>query len=142
MEDIVGSWVLESRDNNFDQFLQCRETSWFLRSVMQKFQADVEYSLSEDRKTLTKKTISSIKTSIYPMNIEGDFIPEKTLSGKGEYGRLYETSGRKVLQEMRFQSDDSVAAVIERQAVDNKLYVKLKCKDIICNEVYKRKQES
>ena len=139
MEDIVGSWTLESRDDNFDQFLQCRQASWFMRTVMQKFSADVEYTLSDDKKIFTKKTISSVKTSVYPMKVDEVFIPEKTLSGKPEYGTITETSCRKVIQEMRFKENDNVAAVIEREVRDNKLNVKLKCKDIICNEVYKRK---
>ena len=106
---------------------------------MQQFSADVEYSLSDDKNVFTKKTISSIKTSTYPMKVDEVFVPEKTLSGKPEYGRLTETSGRNVLQEMRFKEDDSIAATIERKVIDNKLHVKLQCKDIVCNEVYRRK---
>ena len=140
MDDVVGLWTLESRDNNFDQFMQCRGASWFLRNLMGRFIPDVEYTLSEDRKTLTKKTITSMKTMVYPMAVDEEFIPDKTLSGKAEYGRVTETSGRKVLQEMRFQEDNEIAALIERQVIDGKMIVTLRCKDIVCQEIYKKKE--
>ena len=54
IEKIVGSWVLESRDNNYGIFLQKRGVGWFLRSIMQMFSVGIEYSLSEDGKTFTK----------------------------------------------------------------------------------------
>ena len=57
MEKIVGLWVLESRDNNYDMFLQKRGVGWFLRSIMQKFSADIEYSLSEDGKHLPRQQL-------------------------------------------------------------------------------------
>ena len=76
------------------------------------------------------------------MKIDEEFVPERTLSGEAEVGRLFETSGRKVIQEMRFQKDDTVAALIERHVIDNKLLVTLKCKEIVCEEVYKRKYDS
>lgn len=139
MEDIVGTWTLESRDNNFDSFLQCRQTRWFLRKMIGTLSADLAYELSDDKSILTKKTISSLKTSVYPMSTTHEFIPEGTLSGKPEIGQIFETSGRTIIQEMRFQEDNSVAAVIEHRVIDNKLHVQLKCKDIICNEVYSRK---
>lgn len=106
---------------------------------MQKVSADVTYELSEDKTMLTKKTVTSMKTTIYPMKINDEFVPEKTLSGKKEIGRVFETSGRKVIQEMRLEEDNSIIATIERQVIDNKLHVKLNCKDITCEEVYKKK---
>ena len=139
MEDMVGTWKLESRENNFDDFMKCREASWFLRTIIGKFSADVEYSLSEDRSVFTKKTISSYHSNTYPIPTTGEFTPEKTLSGKPEIGCLMETSGRKVIQEMRFKETDEVAALIEHQVIDSKLHVWLKCKDIVCEEVYVKK---
>ena len=138
MEDMVGTWRLESRDPTFNDFLICRQTRYFLRTIMTTFSADFEYTLSEDKLMLTKKTITSFNTSLYPMTTTGEFVPEKTLSGKPEVGRLFETSGRKVIQEMRYQSDDSVAAVMEHQVIDGKLHVKLKCENVVCNEIYNR----
>lgn len=79
MEKIVGLWVLESRDNNYDMFLQKRGAGLFLRSIMQKFSADIEYSLSEDGKTFTKTTITSMKTSVYSMRTDQVFLAEKTI---------------------------------------------------------------
>merc|ERR1719318_1973710 len=99
---------------------------------MTKIPSHAEYELSEDKTVLTKKTHSSMKTTEYPMKIDEDFIPERTLSGEVEVGRIFQTSGRKVIQEMRYQKDDEVAALIERRVIDDKLLVTLKCKDIVC----------
>ena len=130
MEKIVGSWALESRDNNYDMFLQKRGVGWVLRSIMQKFSADIEYSLSKDGKTFTKTTITSMKTSIYSMRTDQVFLAEKTLSGKDD---------GKVIQEMKFKEDNTIAEIVERYVSDDKLYVKHQCQDIVCNEVYVRK---
>lgn len=139
MEKIVGLWVLESRDNNYDMFLQKRGVGWFLRSIMQKFSADIEYSLSEDGKTFTKTTITSLETSVYSMRTDQVFLAEKTLSGKEEYGKLTITDDGKVIQEMKFKEDNGLAEIVERYVSDDKLYVKHQCKDIVCNEIYVRK---
>ena len=139
MEDIAdGRWSLESRDENFDKFLECRSARWFLRSIMLKISADVEFELSENKKNITKKTFTSIRNAVYPMPINEEFIPDKTLSGRKEIGRIFETSGRKVVQEMRYENEDSPIATIERHVVDDKMYVNLKCKDITSQEVYKK----
>ena len=98
---------------------------------MQNFSADVEYIFRHD-KIFTKKAISSMKTSVYPMKEDEVLIPKRTLSGKPEYGTVIETSDRKVIQEMRFKENDNVATFIEREVCDNKLLV-------VCSEVYKRK---
>ena len=98
---------------------------------MQNFSADVEHIFRHD-KIYTKKAISSMKTSVCPMKEDEVFIPKRTLLGKLEYGTVTETSGRKVIQEMRFKENDNVAAVIERDVSDNKF-------PVVCNEVYKRK---
>lgn len=121
MEKIVGLWVLESRDNNYDMFLQKRGVGWFLRSIMQKFSADIEYSLSEDGKTFTKTTITSLKTSVYSMRTDQVFLAEKTLSGKEEYGKLTITDDGKVIQEMKFKEDNGIAEIVERYVSDDKL---------------------
>lgn len=140
MEDLVSSrWTLLSKDENFGKFLECRQASWFLRTIMLKIPADVEFELSEDKSVFTKKTFTSIRNAVYPMPVDKDFIPERTLSGKKEIGRVFETSGRKVIQEMRFENEETPVATIERQVIDNKMFVKLKCKDIVSEEVYTRK---
>lgn len=139
MEKIVGLWVLESRDNNYDMFLQKRGAGLFLRSIMQKFSADIEYSLSEDGKTFTKTTITSMKTSVYSMRTDQVFLAEKTLSGKEEYGKLTITDDGKVIQEMKFKEDNGLAEIVERYVSDDELYVKHQCKDIVCNEIYVKK---
>ena len=54
MNEMVGKWKLEKRDNNFDEFLCCRQVGWFLRKLMTSSVADVEYSLSQDTNTFTK----------------------------------------------------------------------------------------
>ena len=54
MNEMVGKWKLEKRDNNFDEFLSCRQVGWFLRKLMTSSVADVEYSLSQDANTFTK----------------------------------------------------------------------------------------
>ena len=57
MNEMVGKWKLEKRDNNFDEFLSCRQVGWFLRKLMTSSVADVEYSLSQDANTFTKVII-------------------------------------------------------------------------------------
>ena len=54
MTEMVGKWKLEKRDNNFEDFLSCREVGWFLRKLMTSSVADVEYRLSPDTATFTK----------------------------------------------------------------------------------------
>ena len=143
MDDLTDArWSLESRDQNFDKFLECRSASWFLRSIMLNIPADVEFELSEDKKVITKKTFTSIRNAIYPMPVNEDFFPEKTLSGKKEIGKIFETSGRKVIQEMRYENEETPIASIERHVVDDKMYVNLKCKDILCQEIYSKKPKS
>ena len=57
-------------------------------------QADIEYSLSPEEGTFTKVTRASLgRTTVYDMPTEGEFCPAKTLSGKPETGRIFETSG-------------------------------------------------
>ena len=102
MEDMVGEWKLESRDNNFGQFLECRGVHWILRQMMTTGKADVEYKLSEDKGTFTKFTKTIFKTGEYPMPTEGEFCPLKTLSGKQEVGRIMETSSGNVVLEMNY----------------------------------------
>ena len=58
--EMVGKWKLEKRDNNFDEFLSCRQVGWFLRKLMTSSVADVEYSLSQDANTFTKVIIVHI----------------------------------------------------------------------------------
>ena len=53
MEKIVGSWVLKLRDNKY-VFVLKHAVGQFLRNIMQKFSADIGYSLSEDGKAFTK----------------------------------------------------------------------------------------
>ena len=103
MDDMVGEWKLETRDNKvFGDFLACRGVHWFLRQMMTTGKADVEYKLSEDRATFTKFTKTVFKTGEYPMPTEGDFCPLKTLSGKQEVGRLMETSAGNVVLKMDY----------------------------------------
>jgi len=139
MEDMVGEWRLEARDNNFDKFLECRRVGWLLRKLMTSTQADVEYKLSEDKGTFTKVTKSMLRTSEYPMPTEGDFCPLKSLSGEQEFGRLTETSGGKVLLEMNYVDTNENAATILHRVEDGKLNVSLMCKDIVCNSTYVKK---
>ena len=61
MNEMVGKWKLEKRDNNFDEFLSCRQVGWFLRKLMTSSVADVEYSLSQDANTFTKVIIGNLK---------------------------------------------------------------------------------
>ena len=51
---MLGKWRLETRDNNFEQFLSCREVGWFLRKLMTSTTVDTEYKLNEDKTTFTK----------------------------------------------------------------------------------------
>lgn len=141
MEDLVGKWELESRDSNMYEFLTCRKVSWFMKNLVMNLPSYPEFTLSEDKSVLTKITHSSLKTTVYPMTIDEEFVPGRTLSGEEEIGRLFETSGRRVIQEMRYAKTDEVAALIERKVIDNKLFVSLKCKDIEYKEVYKRHAE-
>jgi len=79
--DMVGKWRLESRDNNFDQFLCCRNVGWFLRKLMTSTSADIEYKLTPD--TFTKITSASMgRTTTYDMPTVGDFCPAKTFFNK------------------------------------------------------------
>merc|ERR1711923_392261 len=117
----TGKWKLESRDSNFDKFLQCREVGWFLRKLMTSSVADVEYRLSEDCATFTKVTSSMGRSTTYDMPTEGEFCPSKTLSGKPEMGRILETSGGNLVQEMTYIDSGDTAAVIKHRVVDNKL---------------------
>ena len=142
MEDLAsGMWTLQSKDENFDKFLVCREARWFLRTMISTMPtADVEFVLSEDKKTITKRTYTSVRNAVYPMAINEDFVPDRTLSGRKEIGRIFETSGRKVIQEMRFENEDTPIATIERHVEDDKMFVTMKCKDIISKEVYIKKK--
>ena len=129
--DMVGKWRLESRDNNFDQFLCCRNVGWFLRKLMTSTSADIEYKLTPD--TFTKITTASMgRTTTYDMPTEGDYCPAKTLSGKPETGRIFESSGGHLVQEMTFVDSGDTAAVIKHKVVDGKLMIDMQCKDIVC----------
>jgi len=136
--EMVGKWKLEKRDNNFDEFLSCRQVGWFLRKLMTSSVADVEYSLSQDANTFTKVTSSMGRSTTYNMPTEGEFLPAKTLSGKEEVGRIFETSGANMVQEMRYNDSGEMAAVIKHKVEDGKLIVDMKCKDINCRSVYVR----
>ena len=67
---MLGKWRLETRDNNFEQFLSCREVGWFLRKLMTSTTADVEYKLSPDSGTFTKITSSMGRSTTYDMPTE------------------------------------------------------------------------
>merc|ERR1712179_170790 len=141
----VGKWKLETRDPNFDKFLSCRRVSWFLRTVMTTFSADVEYSVGDNRDVLTKKTISRFGTKLYPMPYPaGDFTPERTLSGKPEHGTIkVREDGSGFTQKMYFSENGEEAALIDKRVnKEDKLIVTLSCKDIKCVEVYKRDSSS
>jgi len=138
MNEMVGKWKLEKRDKNFDEFLSCRQVGWFLRKLMTSSVADVEYSLSQDANTFTKVTSSMGRSTTYNMPTEGEFLPAKTLSGKEEVGRIFETSGANMVQEMRYNDSGEMAAVIKHKVEDGKLIVDMKCKDINCRSVYVR----
>ena len=45
VKDMVGKWKLESRDNNFEEFLSCRQVGWFLRKLMTTTSTNMEYRL-------------------------------------------------------------------------------------------------
>ncbi|XP_023332708.1 fatty acid-binding protein homolog 9 isoform X2 [Eurytemora carolleeae] len=139
MESMVGEWKLEHRDQNFGEFLECRHVGWFLRTLMTKSSADVEYKLSDDKGTFTKITKSLLHSSEYPMPTQGEFCPLKTLSGKKEFGRLQETSGQNVILEMNYVDSGDPAALVKHKVVDGKLLVSLHCKDIVCNSIYAKK---
>ena len=137
MTEMVGRWRLERRDNNFEQFLCCRNVGWFLRKLMTTTQADIEYKLSPG--TFTKVTTASLgRTTVYDMPTEGEFCPAKTLSGQPETGRIFETSGGNLVQEMRFQESGDTAALIKHKVEDGKLIIDMQCRDIICRSVYTR----
>ena len=138
MEEMVGHWKLESRDPNFGDFLICRQVGWFLRTMMTSSKADVEYQLSPDKSTFTKVTSTYGGTSHYPMPIEKDFFPAKTLSGKDEMGRIFEISGGSMVQEMSFVDTSNIAAVLKHQVVDGKLVIDMQCKDIKCRSIYNK----
>ena len=70
ISDMLGKWRLETRDNNFEQFLCCREVGWFLRKLMTSTTADVEYKLSPDSGTFTKITSSMGRSTTYDMPTE------------------------------------------------------------------------
>jgi len=136
MEDMVGKWKLEKRDENFGDFLTCREVGWFLKKLMTSSTADVEYTLSPDRGTFTKITSTYGGTSHYPMPTEGEFCPKKTLSGKQEIGRIFETSSGNLVQQMSFADTGDIAAVLKHKVEDGKLLVDMQCKDIKCRAIY------
>jgi len=138
VKDMVGKWKLESRDNNFEEFLSCRQVGWFLRKLMTTTSTNMEYSLSPDAGTLTKVTSSMGRSTVYDMPTEGEFCPAKTLSGKPEFGRIFETSGGNMIQEMRFVDSGDMAAVVKHKVEDNKLIIDMQCKDITCRTVYSR----
>ena len=62
------------------------------------------------------------------------------MSGKPEYGRIFETSGGNMIQEMKYVESDETAAVIKHRVEDNKLVMEMRCRDIVCRSVYKRMQ--
>jgi len=115
VKDMVGKWKLESRDNNFEEFLCCRQVGWFLRKLMTTTSHNMEYSLSPDAGTLTKVTSSMGRSTVYDMPTEGEFCPAKTLSGKPEFGRIFETSGGNMIQEMRYVDSGDMAAVVKHK---------------------------
>ena len=139
MGDMVGKWKVESRDSNFEEFLCCRQVGWFLRKLMMT-PAPVyhEYKLSPDRSTFTKITSSMGRSTTYDMPTEGEYCPAKTLSGKPELGRIFETSGGNMMQEMTYVDSGDQAAVIKHRVEDNKLVMEMQCRDIICRTVYTR----
>ena len=98
--------------------------------------ADVEYTLSPDRGTFTKITSTYGGTSQYPMPTEGEFCPLKTLSGKPEVGRIFETSSGNLVQQMSFADTGEVVAVLKHKVEDGKLLVDMQCKDIKCRAIY------
>merc|ERR1711974_423071 len=92
MSEMVGKWRLESREGNFDSFLACREVGWMMRRLMTSSSPDVEYTLSGDKSTFTKLTCTYGGTRAYPMPTGGKvFTPNKTLSGRPETGKIFET---------------------------------------------------
>ena len=78
------------------------------------------------------------RSTAYNMPTEGEFLPAKTLSGKEEVGRIFETRGANMVQEMRYNDSGEMAAVIKHKVEDGKLIVDMKCKDINCRSVYVR----
>ena len=139
-EDMVGKWKLESRDPNFEEFLSCRQVGWFLRKLMTSSVADVEYQLTPDRGTFTKVTSTYGGTSKYPMPTDGEFCPKKTLSGKPEVGRIFETSGGNMVQEMSYADTGDMAAVLKHKVEDGKLLIDMQCQDIKCRAVYVKQE--
>merc|ERR1712168_1389335 len=98
--------------------------------------AGVEYSLSKDSDTFTKVTSSMGRSTTYPMPTEGEFCPKKTLSGKQEIGRIFETSSGNLVQQMSFADTGDIAAVLKHRVEDGKLLVDMQCKDIKCRGIY------
>jgi len=139
MSGMVGQWKLEKRDPNFGSFLACRQVGWLMRTLMTTTSADVEYQLSQDLETFTKLTTTyGGRTSRYPMPTKGTFIPDKTLSGLKETGKIYEWDS-KMVQEMTFAESGDKAAVLKHSlTADGKLEVEMKCKDIKCTAIYAR----
>ena len=135
--DMCGKWKLESRDEHFEEFLTCREVGWFLRKLMTT-PANVyqEYKLSPDNATFTKITSSMGRSTNYDMPTEGEYCPTKTLSGKQETGRLFETSGGNLVLEMRYVDTGNMAGVTMHRVEDNKLLLEMQCDDIISKAVY------
>ena len=85
---------------------------------------------------LFQVTSSMGRSTTYNMPTEGEFCPQKTLSGKQEIGRIFETSSGNMVQEMRYNDSGEMAAVIKHKVEDGKLIVDMQCKDIICRSVY------
>ena len=137
MSDMCGKWKLESRDENFESFLTCRGVGWFLRKMMTT-PANVhqEYKLSQDNKTFTRIISSMGWSTSYDMPTEGEYCPTKTLSGKPEVGRLFETSDGNLILEMRYVDTGNVAEIVRHRVEDNKLLLEMQCEDIIAKEVY------
>merc|ERR1711976_162517 len=138
MEEMVGKWKMESRDDKFEQFLCCRQVGWFLRKLMCSSTTMMEYILTPESGTLTKITSSMGRSTTYDMPTEGEYCPNKTLSGKPEIGRIFETSGGNMIQEMRYADSGDIAAVVKHKVEDNKLVIDMQCNDIISRTVYTR----
>ena len=97
------------------------------------------YIIHDNFYTKLQVTSSMGRSTIYDMPTEGEFCPSKTLSGKQEVGKIFETSGGNLVQEMRYNDSGDMAAVIKHKVEDGKLLVDMKCKDIICRSVYVKK---
>ena len=137
MSDMCGKWKLDSRDEHFESILICRGVGWFQRKMMTT-PATVyqEFKLSQDNKTFTRIISSMGWSTNYDMPTEGEYCPTKTLSGKQELGRLFETSGGNLILEMRYVDTGDMAGITRHRVEDNKLIMEMQCKDIISKEVY------